>query len=71
MSASIRIKIIGGTHIETAYYDCERVSIALGGISVETNFNGVDMFYCHQSIKDWENEYRKKLHEKAESKVEE
>lgn len=59
MSASIRIKIIGGTDIKDAYYDCESVSIAIGGMSVETVFNGVRMFYYHQPVKEWEEEYHK------------
>lgn len=62
MSASIRIKIIGGTHIDTAYYDCAHVSALLGGISVETNFNGVEMFFHNQPIQDWEEEYHNRLY---------
>lgn len=65
MSASIRIKIIGGTDIKDAYYDCEDVSIRLGGISVETVFNGVSMLYYHQSLKKWKDEYDKEIHGKA------
>ena len=65
VSASIRIKIIGGTNIEDAYYDCEKVSIELGGISVETDFNGVSMFYYHQPLKEWEDEYRNEKFGKA------
>lgn len=61
MSASIRIKIIGGTDITDAYYDCEKVSVVLGGMSVETVFNGVSMFYYHQPLKEWEDEYREKF----------
>lgn len=57
MSASIRIKITGGTDIKDAYYDCEDVSIRLGGISVETVFNGVNMLYYHQPFKEWKEEY--------------
>lgn len=57
MSAIIRIKIMGGTDIEGAYYDCEKVSVALGGMSVETVFNGVIMLYHHQPFKEWEDEY--------------
>lgn len=62
MSASIRIKIMGGTDIKTAYHDCEKVSISLGGISVETSFNGVEMFYCRQTQVEWEDEYKKRIY---------
>lgn len=65
MSASIRIKIIAGTDIGDAYYDCEDVSFRLGGISVETDFNGVKMFYHHQSLKDWKEEYYKEIYGKS------
>ncbi len=66
MSASIRIKIFGGTDIMDAYYDCEKVSNALGGMSVETVFNGVIMLYYHQPIKEWEDEYYKEKFGKAQ-----
>lgn len=63
MSAAIRIKIMGGTDIKTAYYDCEKVSISLGGISVKTSFNGVEMFYCRQqTLSEWEGEYKKMIY---------
>lgn len=65
MSALIRIKITGGTDITDAYYDCENVSIALGGMSVETVFNGVRMLYYHQPVKVWEDEYHKEKFGKA------
>lgn len=65
MSASIRIKIMGGTDIKDAYYDCEEVSIALCGISVETDFNGVEMHYYHQSINEWKDEYYKEMFGRA------
>lgn len=42
MSASIRIKILGGTNILDAYSDCQIISLALGGVAVETTFNGVE-----------------------------
>ena len=61
MSAAIRIKIMGGTDIETAYNDCEKVSISLGGISVETAFNGVEMFYYRQTLVKWKDEYKKRI----------
>ena len=61
MSASIRIKITGGTDIEEAYYDCEKVSIALGGIFVETDFNGEELSYYHQPVKEWIEEYHTKF----------
>ena len=60
MSASIRIKILGGTDIEQAYSDCKQVAFAFGGIAVETTFNGVEMFYHGQSRKEWVDEIRRK-----------
>lgn len=70
MSASIRIKIMGGTDIGNAYYDCAAVSERLGGISVETSFNGVNMFYHNQPLRKWYDEYKSRLFgiAKAESK---
>ena len=65
MSASIRIKIIAGTDIVDAYDDCADVSFRLGGISVETEFNGVEMFYHHQSLKDWEEDLYKETYGKS------
>ena len=65
MSASIRIKIIAGSDIVDAYEDCADVSWRLGGISVEMDFNGVKMFYHHQSLKDWEEEYYKEIFGKS------
>lgn len=62
MSASIRIKVMGGTDIETAYSDCEKVSASLGGISVETAFNGVEMFYHGQPLGEWKDEYKKAVY---------
>lgn len=62
MSASIRIKVMGGTDIETAYFDCEKVSASLGGISVETSFNGVEMFYYCQTLGEWKDEYKKAIY---------
>ena len=62
MSVSIRVKVMGGTDIETAYFDCEKVSASLGGISVETSFNGVEMFYCHQPLSKWKDEYRERVY---------
>ena len=61
MSACIRIKTLGGTDIEQAYSDCQQVSFALGGISVETNFNGIKMFYHTQSRKEWCDEYHRRI----------
>jgi hypothetical protein len=61
MSASIRIKILGGTDIMYAYADCQRVSLALGGISVETTFNGVEMFYHGQRPEQWWNEFHERI----------
>lgn len=65
MSASIKIKIIGGTDVRDAYYDCAKVSSALGVMSVETVFNGVIMVYHHQPVDVWEVEYRKEFFGKA------
>ena len=65
MSASIRIKIMGGSDIKDAYYDCAKVSTALGGMAVETVFNGVIMLYHHQPVKVWEAEYSKEFFGKA------
>lgn len=62
MSAAIRIKIMGSTDIWTAYYDCEKVSISLGGIYVKTSFNGVEMFYYRQTLSEWEDEYKKGIY---------
>ena len=62
MSAAIRIKIMGGTNIVEAYQDCKKVSSLIGGISVETSFNGVKMFYCHQTLGEWEGEYKKRTY---------
>lgn len=62
MSASVRIKIIAGTDIGDAYDDCADVSFRLGGISVETDFNGVKMFYHRQSLEDWKDEYYKEIY---------
>ena len=62
MSASIRIKVMGGTDIEEAYFDCYRVSASLSGISVETAFNGVEMFFHHQSLAEWKDEYEKSVY---------
>ena len=66
MNASIRIKILVGSDITDAYYDCEKVSITLGGMSVETVFNGVRMLYYHQPVKVWEDEYYKETFGKAQ-----
>lgn len=61
MSACVRIKILGGTSIDDAYSDCARVSFALGGIAVETNFNGVEMFYHGQRREQWLNEFHERI----------
>lgn len=62
MSASIRIKIMGGTDIEEAYFDCAKVSERLGGMSIETSFNGVEMFYHNQPLTEWEDEYHTRIY---------
>lgn len=62
MSACVRIRILGGTDIETAYSDCARMSFALGGVSVETTFNGVEMFYYNGlTRKEWCDTYHKHI----------
>ena len=61
MSVSIRVNVMGGTDIEMAYFDCEKLSASLGGISVETSFNTVEMFYHHQSLGEWVDEYKKRV----------
>lgn len=61
MSACVRIKILGGTSIENAYSDCARVSSSLGGMSVETTFNGVEMFYHGQRPEQWWNEFHERI----------
>lgn len=61
MSACVRIKILGGTSIENAYFDCARVSLYLGGIAVETTFNGVEMFYHGQRPEQWWNEFHERI----------
>lgn len=53
---------MGGTNIETAYFDCEKVSASLSGISVETAFNGVEMFFHHQPLTEWKDEYKKAVY---------
>lgn len=62
MRASIRIKIMGGTCIEEAYEYCAAASIYLGGMSVETSFNGVEMFYHGQTKSQWNDEYRMRIY---------
>lgn len=62
MSASIRIKIMGGTDIADAYFDCANVSERLGGISIETVFNDVEMFYHGQPLTAWKDEYYTRLY---------
>jgi hypothetical protein len=65
VSASIRIKIIAGTDIVDAYDDCAAVSSRLGGMSVETDFNGVEMVYHHQSLKDWKEGFHQEIYGKS------
>lgn len=69
MSACVRIEILGGTSIEDAYHDCARVSSALGGISVETTFNGVEMFYHGQRPEQWRNEFHERIGRGKEATV--
>ena len=61
MSACVRIKILGGTQIMDAYADCQRVSLSLGGIAVETTFNGVEMLYHGQRPEQWWNEFHERI----------
>ena len=69
MSATIRVKIMGGTAIDEAYYDCKDVSFRLGGVSVETSFNGVEMFYHHQKLSEWEDEYNKRIYGPSNERI--
>ena len=62
MSASIRIKIMGGTDIDSAYDDCGAIAKRLGGISVETSFNGVEMFYHGQKLQEWKDEFHRRIY---------
>jgi len=62
VSASIRIKIMGGTNIADAYFDCAKVSERLGGIPIETDFNGVEMFYNNQPLTEWKDEYHTRIY---------
>ena len=59
MSAAIRVKILGGTSIQAAYSDCANVSERLGGVGVETEFNGVEMFFHGQTMKEWVDRFYK------------
>lgn len=61
MSAAIRVDIIGGIDISVAHYDCQLVSHRLGGIAVETSFNGVEMLFHGQSREQWIEEYHKRV----------
>lgn len=61
MSATIRIKILGGTDIEHAYEGCAQVSGSLGAISIETTFNGIEMFFHNQTLKEWCDEYHRRI----------
>ena len=61
MSASIRIKIMGGTDLDHAYENCAAISERLGGIAVETSFNGVEMFFHHQPKEVWIDEYKRRI----------
>ena len=61
MSATIRIRILSCTDIRQAYSDCVQVSFSLGGISVETEFNGIEMSYHGQSREQWCDEYHHRL----------
>ena len=64
MSASIRIKIMGGTDLDNAYEICAAISERLGGIAVETSFNGVEMFYHRQPRASWQEEYHRSVYGK-------
>lgn len=64
MSASIRIKIIGGTDLDHAYENCAAISERLGGIAVETSFNGIEMFYHCQPLAYWREEYYRSVYGK-------
>ncbi len=53
---------MGGTDIADAYYDCQRVSDSLGGIAVETLFNGVEMFFHGQLLEEWLNDFHTRVY---------
>lgn len=57
MSLYVNAKVLGGTHIDQAFYDCANLSNHLGGVSVAIKFNGVSMYYHGQSLTEWENDY--------------
>lgn len=65
MSASIRINIMGGSSIADAYENCAALSERLGGISIETTFNGVEMFYHRQTMAQWFEDYYTRIHGKS------
>ena len=65
MSASIRIKIMGGTDLDNAYENCAAISERLGGIAVETSFNGVEMLYHRQPLAYWQEEYHRSVYGKT------
>lgn len=68
MSASIRIKIMGGTDLDHAYENCAAISERLGGIAVETSFNGVEMLYHRQPLAYWQEEYRRRAFGKTKKR---
>lgn len=59
MSLYVNATVLGGTHIDRAYYDCANLSNCLGGVSVAITFNGVSLYYHGQSLTEWEDEYRR------------
>ena len=52
---------MGGTDLDHAYENCAAISERLGGIAVETSFNGVKMFFHRQSKEEWINEYKRRI----------
>lgn len=61
MSLYINATVLGGTHVDRAFYDCANLSNLLGGVSVAIEFNGVSMYYHGQSLTEWENEYHRRI----------
>lgn len=61
MSLYINAKVLGGTRIDRAFYDCANLSNLLGGVGVAIKFNGVSMYYHGQSLAEWENEYHQRI----------
>lgn len=65
ISVAIKVDILAGTDIDSACKECIELSNKLN-THIEFNFNGVDIFVCHNShVKDLVNEYFEKLQKQA------